>query len=452
MFKKIFVASLGWMLIATSAQSPAQTLPVAELVSEFPAQSRMRLAARPIVSLMVQQGTGSAARLIPCTGALVGGSTLRGPVAYIITAQHCVTSSSASRPITAIKAHMPATGAGGVNIDLSVNMQPVFASDCDTSSPDCADVALLSVSLAPAEGASLPKLPLFTRRAVVGERLFLFHFPDRNQIADYEPLVVTRANCKVLKVQDGYIESDCATAGGSSGAIMFAEQDGALLGIHHGKLLGGNPRNRATSFYNFFRSVPLMANIQYYESTPRLLSLVRAAQGFAPEMRGVMPEYRELVDQACLVAHTMTRKSGGKFFGENLTINFDWDRSSLNPEAVSVLTDAVPRLEQMRSDLAPIFGGSISYVIAGHTDREGSATYNVQKSMRMADTVRSFLAVQGIPTGIMATVGFGESTPLVETADGVREPRNRRAEISFEAKIDPKSEIGKQCDPALESQ
>ena len=72
--------------------------------------------------------------------------------------------------------------------------------------------------------------------------------------------------------------------------------------------------------------------------------------------------------------------------------------------------------------------------------------------MRMADTVRSFLAVQGIPTGIMATVGFGESTPLVETADGVREPRNRRAEISFEAKIDPKSEIGKQCDPALESQ
>ena len=31
----------------------------------------------------------------------------------------------------------------------------------------------------------------------------------------------------------------------------------------------------------------------------------------------------------------------------------------------------------------------------------------------------------------MTTEAFGESRPLVETADGVREPQNRRVEIGF---------------------
>jgi outer membrane protein OmpA-like peptidoglycan-associated protein len=33
--------------------------------------------------------------------------------------------------------------------------------------------------------------------------------------------------------------------------------------------------------------------------------------------------------------------------------------------------------------------------------------------------------------GAIATVGRGETDPLVKTGDGVREPQNRRAEIVF---------------------
>ncbi|MEA3048644.1 MAG: OmpA-OmpF porin, family, partial [Sphingomonadales bacterium] len=33
--------------------------------------------------------------------------------------------------------------------------------------------------------------------------------------------------------------------------------------------------------------------------------------------------------------------------------------------------------------------------------------------------------------GVMTTQAFGESRPLVETADGVREPQNRRVEITY---------------------
>ncbi|HWL48054.1 MAG TPA: OmpA family protein, partial [Sphingomonadaceae bacterium] len=75
--------------------------------------------------------------------------------------------------------------------------------------------------------------------------------------------------------------------------------------------------------------------------------------------------------------------------------------------------------------------GQASVMLAGHADRSGAASYNVGLSQRRADAVRSYLAGKGIPDSAMSTEAFGESRPLVETADGVREPQNRRVEITF---------------------
>jgi OmpA-OmpF porin, OOP family len=36
-----------------------------------------------------------------------------------------------------------------------------------------------------------------------------------------------------------------------------------------------------------------------------------------------------------------------------------------------------------------------------------------------------------VPEGAMMTEAYGESRPLVETADGVREPQNRNVQITF---------------------
>lgn len=74
---------------------------------------------------------------------------------------------------------------------------------------------------------------------------------------------------------------------------------------------------------------------------------------------------------------------------------------------------------------------SASVVISGHTDRNGAAQANVKLSRRIASGVRNYLVAQGIPKGVLTTEAYGESRPLVETADGVREPENRRAEITF---------------------
>jgi outer membrane protein OmpA-like peptidoglycan-associated protein/opacity protein-like surface antigen len=101
---------------------------------------------------------------------------------------------------------------------------------------------------------------------------------------------------------------------------------------------------------------------------------------------------------------------------------FDWDRSDITPQAAAILDNAAAAYQQT---------GQAQVVLAGHADRSGSADYNVGLSQRRADAVRSYLAGRGVPSGAIATEAFGESRPLVETADGVREPQNRRVEITF---------------------
>ncbi|HEY0013895.1 MAG TPA: OmpA family protein [Allosphingosinicella sp.] len=101
---------------------------------------------------------------------------------------------------------------------------------------------------------------------------------------------------------------------------------------------------------------------------------------------------------------------------------FDWDRADITPQAAGILDNAA---EQYRTS------GNAQVVLAGHADRSGSDQYNVGLSQRRAEAVRQYLAGRGVGEAAMRTEAFGESRPLVETADGVREPQNRRVEITF---------------------
>jgi opacity protein-like surface antigen len=101
---------------------------------------------------------------------------------------------------------------------------------------------------------------------------------------------------------------------------------------------------------------------------------------------------------------------------------FDWDKADITPAAAAILDNAAEQYRQT---------GNAQVVLAGHADRSGSDQYNVGLSQRRADNVRQYLAGRGITEGVMRTEAFGESRPLVETADGVREPQNRRVEITF---------------------
>jgi OOP family OmpA-OmpF porin len=99
---------------------------------------------------------------------------------------------------------------------------------------------------------------------------------------------------------------------------------------------------------------------------------------------------------------------------------FDFDSSQLTPDAQSIVATAAADA---------LAGGSPSLNVTGHTDRSGSDAYNQALSIRRATAVQNALIAGGVPAGIIVIRGAGESEPLVPTADGVREPQNRRVEI-----------------------
>ncbi|MEJ0062233.1 MAG: OmpA family protein [Alphaproteobacteria bacterium] len=103
---------------------------------------------------------------------------------------------------------------------------------------------------------------------------------------------------------------------------------------------------------------------------------------------------------------------------------FDFDKSTLTPEAKNILASVAADYKK---------GKHVSVNVTGHADRAGKDTYNQKLSERRAKSVKAELIRLGLPTGGIATKGLGETTPLVQTADGVREAQNRRAEIVLDA-------------------
>ncbi|MGG5812183.1 OmpA family protein [Falsiroseomonas sp. CW058] len=99
---------------------------------------------------------------------------------------------------------------------------------------------------------------------------------------------------------------------------------------------------------------------------------------------------------------------------------FDFDRADLTDRARQIIADAAQASTRVQTTRIEV---------AGHADRSGNPQYNQRLSQRRADAVASELERRGVSRSQMVIQAFGESRPLVPTADGVREPQNRRVEI-----------------------
>ena len=68
-------------------------------------------------------------------------------------------------------------------------------------------------------------------------------------------------------------------------------------------------------------------------------------------------------------------------------------------------------------------------LIEGHTDSTGSSAYNLQLSQLRAQSVAAFLAGNGVPTGQMRTIGFGQTRPKAPNDNAAGRQQNRRVEV-----------------------
>jgi outer membrane protein OmpA-like peptidoglycan-associated protein len=94
----------------------------------------------------------------------------------------------------------------------------------------------------------------------------------------------------------------------------------------------------------------------------------------------------------------------------------------LTPEATVVF-------EQVKAELAMRPAPEITVI--GHTDLVGNADANDKLSGIRAEVVKHLLVAAGLKADRIEAAGRGEREPLVPTAHGVAEARNRRVEINI---------------------
>lgn len=102
---------------------------------------------------------------------------------------------------------------------------------------------------------------------------------------------------------------------------------------------------------------------------------------------------------------------------------FEWDRASLTGAAIETLDAVVAR--------ARTCAHITSARVVGYDDTSQSSEVAMGLSERRASVVRDALVARGIPPSIFQVFGRGDEDLNVATGDGVRNPMNRRVQLTI---------------------
>lgn len=105
----------------------------------------------------------------------------------------------------------------------------------------------------------------------------------------------------------------------------------------------------------------------------------------------------------------------------SLNIEFDTAKSDIKP----MYHEDIARAAQ-----ALISTPTATAVIEGHTDSDGSDSYNLKLSQSRADAVMNYMIEKfGIDASRLRAVGYGESRPIADNSTAEGKARNRRVDV-----------------------
>lgn len=129
--------------------------------------------------------------------------------------------------------------------------------------------------------------------------------------------------------------------------------------------------------------------------------------------------------EALARANAAHKLAEGKFLYEVVlsddSVKFPVDRDALSPEAEARLSELVQRLTSENRN--------VYLEIQGHTDASGDAVHNEQLGQARAEAVRRYLSRQGIALNRMATISYGEDSPVASNETPEGRAQNRRVAI-----------------------
>ncbi len=107
---------------------------------------------------------------------------------------------------------------------------------------------------------------------------------------------------------------------------------------------------------------------------------------------------------------------------KNFIVYFGFDKTNLTDVARATIDEVVAAVNAM---------GTTALSLVGHTDTVASVGYNQALSEARARRVSDALSTRGVPAGAMTLAGRSENDLAIATGDNVREPLNRRVQITL---------------------
>jgi peptidoglycan-associated lipoprotein len=154
-----------------------------------------------------------------------------------------------------------------------------------------------------------------------------------------------------------------------------------------------------------------------------------ATKGFVRDQVAVVDGRVTQVDgragEALNRANAAHKLAEGKFLYEVVlsddSVKFPTDRHALSPEAEARLAELAQRLKGENKN--------VYLEIQGYTDATGTPDYNEQLGAARAEAVRRYMSQQGVALNRMATISYGEETPVADNTTAEGRAQNRRVAI-----------------------
>ena len=157
-------------------------------------------------------------------------------------------------------------------------------------------------------------------------------------------------------------------------------------------------------------------------STARGAVIGAAVGGAAGVIIGHQMDQKAKEIQATVAGATVTRVGEGLVVTFASGLLFDFDSDVLRSESRR-------NLDNLASSLSN-FGDS-RLMLVGHTDSQGSDSYNLDLSRRRASSVASYLESHGVSDARVDLAGRGETEPIASNDTETGRQENRRVEVAI---------------------
>ena len=104
------------------------------------------------------------------------------------------------------------------------------------------------------------------------------------------------------------------------------------------------------------------------------------------------------------------------------TVYFDSSKDTFSGETISRLDEAASIMTKY---------STAKFSISGHTDSQGSTTFNQELSNSRANAVKDYLVSKGVSSSNLNAKGFGEDMPIATNNTRSGRSKNRRVEVKL---------------------